>query len=180
MRLLLVMCAVVAQAQITEKPVTFEDIKKSPNADWLTYAGDYKGTRHSPLARITPANAGNLVPKWTFHMETSRKLEAVPIIYGGVMYVTNSNEIHALDARSGRRIWTYRDDQSEVSRVNRGAAILGNRVFFVTGDCYLVALDRRTGALLWQKKYADTSKGYFATVAPFAVKDRVIVGVVVS
>ncbi|MBL8222596.1 MAG: hypothetical protein JNL62_25380, partial [Bryobacterales bacterium] len=70
-------------AQITERPVTFEDIKQSPNANWLTYAGDYKGTRHSPLVRITPANAGNLVPKWTFHMETSRKLETVPIVYGG-------------------------------------------------------------------------------------------------
>jgi alcohol dehydrogenase (cytochrome c) len=167
----------VLSAQVTEKPVTFEDIKQSPNTNWLTYAGDYKGTRHSPLNRITPANAGNLVPKWTFHMETSRKLETVPIVYGGVMYVTNSNEIHALDARSGRRIWSYRDDQSEISRVNRGAAILGNRVFFVTGDCHLIALDRLTGALLWQKKYADTNKGYFATVAPFAVKDRVIVGV---
>ncbi|MFN7938503.1 MAG: PQQ-dependent dehydrogenase, methanol/ethanol family [Bryobacteraceae bacterium] len=177
MIILLLLCGLALRAQVTDKPVTFADIQKSPNADWLTYAGDYKGTRHSPLARITPANAGNLAPKWTFHMETSRKLETVPIVYAGVMYVTNSNEIHALDARSGRRIWTYRDDQSEVSRVNRGAAILGNRVFFVTGDCYLVALDRRTGALLWQKKYADTNKGYFATVAPFVVKDRVIVGV---
>ncbi|HUQ91963.1 MAG TPA: PQQ-dependent dehydrogenase, methanol/ethanol family [Bryobacteraceae bacterium] len=164
-------------AQVTPKGVSFEDIGRSPNTDWLTYAGDYKGTRHSPLTRINSTNVGSLVPKWTFHMETSRKLETVPIVYGGIMYVTNSNQLEALDARSGRRIWSYRDDQSPISRVNRGAAILGDRVFFVTGDCHLIALQRITGAVLWHRKYADTDKGYFATMAPLVVKDRVIVGV---
>ncbi len=157
--------------------VTFEDLKSSPNRNWLTYAGDYKGQRHSPLKRIDRSNVQNLVPKWTFHMETGRRLETVPLVHDGMMYVTNSNEIVALEARSGRKVWSWRDDQSEVNRVNRGAGILGDRVFFVVGDCTLVALNRKTGALLWQKKYARVDQGYFATLAPLVVKDRVIVGV---
>ena len=44
--------------------VRYEDIRKSPGNDWLTYAGDYQGTRHSPLAQITRDNAASLVPKW--------------------------------------------------------------------------------------------------------------------
>src|SRR5258707_366562 len=44
--------------------VRYEDIRKSPGNDWLTYAGDYQGTRHSPLTQINRDNAGSLVPKW--------------------------------------------------------------------------------------------------------------------
>lgn len=155
----------------------FEDIKSSPGKNWLTYAGDYGAQRHSPLKQITTANAGNVVAKWTYHVEGAARVEATPLVVDGVMYVTNSNEVHALDARTGRRIWRYADESSKIKRVNRGAAVLGDRVFFVTGDCQLVALNRLTGALLWTVRYADTEKGYFATMAPLAVKDRVIVGV---
>lgn len=35
-------------------------------ARWLTYSGDYTGTRHSPLTQITPQNAAALAPIWTF------------------------------------------------------------------------------------------------------------------
>jgi alcohol dehydrogenase (cytochrome c) len=61
--------------------------------------------------------------------------------------------------------------------VNRGVAILGDSVFFVTSDAHLVALNRKTGGGLWDREYADTSRGAFATLAPMAVRDLVIVGV---
>jgi len=50
------------------------------------------------------------------------------------------------DARTGRRIWTYRDDGSSSQRVNRGAALLGDRVFFVTSDARLVSISGRRNA----------------------------------
>ncbi len=168
--LAMALCAANAQ-------VKFEDIRRGPGDNWLTYAGDYAAQRHSPLTQINTGNASSLVPKWTYHIENARKLEATPIVYEGVMYVTNSNEVHAIDARTGRRIWLYRDEQAARQSVNRGAAILGDRVFFVTSDAHLVALHRKTGALLWDKKYADSSKGYSSTMAPLALKDRVLVGV---
>ena len=157
--------------------VRFEDILKSPGEDWLTYAGSYNGWRYAPGRQITPQNAGSLVPKWVYRVEGATKLESTPLVYQGVMYVTNSNEVHALDARTGRRIWHYRDDKAGSQRVNRGTALLGDRVFFVTSDAHLVALNRKTGAVLWDKQYADTKKCYYASLAPMVVKDRVIVGV---
>ena len=169
--LLLFLAALAASAQ-----VKYEDILAGPNANWLTDAGSYSGQRHSALTQITPVTAKNLVPKWTYHVPDSKKLEAVPIVYDGILYVTNSNQLHALDARTGRKIWVYRDEQAVGSRVNRGPAILGDKVYFVTSDCHLVALHRKTGAILWHKKYAETKDGYFATMAPFAVKDKIIVG----
>jgi alcohol dehydrogenase (cytochrome c) len=157
--------------------VRYEDIRNSPANDWLTYAGDYQGKRHSPLTQITRDNVASLVPKWVYRVEGATHLESTPLVFEGVMYVTNSNEVHALDARTGRRIWQYRDDKAATQRVNRGAALLGDRVFFVTSDAHLVALHRKTGAVLWDKQYADTKKGYHATLAPLAVKDRIVVGV---
>jgi len=97
---LLCLCASFLTAQ-----VRFEDIRKSPGNDWLTYGGDYGSRRHSPLKQVNVGNVASLVPKWTYHVETAKKLEATPLVYDGMMYFTNTNEVYALDARSGRRIW---------------------------------------------------------------------------
>jgi len=157
--------------------VRYEDILKGPAENWLTYAGDYQGRRHSALKQITVENAGSLTPKWVHHVPKANGLRTNPIVYDGVMYVTNSNELRALDARSGRLIWQYRDGRAKKEAVNRGAAILGDRVFFMTTDCHLVALDRRTGAVLWQKKYASVEDGLNSPGMPLALKDKVLVGV---
>src|SRR2546426_5656382 len=84
--------------------VRYEDILKGPGDNWLTYAGDYSGRRHSPLKQITADNAGSLVPKWVYHIPKASGLRTSPIVYNGVMYVTNTNEVRALDARTGRLI----------------------------------------------------------------------------
>ena len=157
--------------------VRYEDIVKGPNENWLTYAGSYSGQRHSPLKQITADNAGSLVPKWTYHMPKANGLRTNPIVYDGIMYVTNSNEVRALDARTGQLVWEYKDTRSKKEAVNRGAAILGDQVFFVTGDVHLVSLDRRNGSVLWQKQYGRVEDGLFASSAPLVVKDKVIVGV---
>jgi glucose dehydrogenase len=54
----------------------YDLIRKGPGHDWLTYAGDYAGHRHSPLAQITRENVATLVPKWVYHVEKSSHLEA--------------------------------------------------------------------------------------------------------
>ena len=157
--------------------VRYEDILKGPNENWLTYAGSYSGQRHSPLKQIGVNNAGSIVPKWTYHMPKANGLRTNPIVYDGIMYVTNSNEVRALDARTGQLVWEYKDTRSKKDAVNRGAAILGDQVFFTTGDVYLVSLDRRNGSVLWQKQYGRIEDGLFAPSAPLVVKDKVIVGV---
>jgi alcohol dehydrogenase (cytochrome c) len=166
---------VMALAAVAQ--VRYEDIRKGPGADWLTYAGSYDGQRHSPLKQITPQNAANLTAKWIYHVPVGRGLECTPLVHDGVMYITASNEIHALDAVTGRMIWQYRDESVKQQRSNRGAAILGDKVYFITSDTHLVALNRKTGSVYWSRKYADSEKGYAGTVAPFAAKDKIIVGV---
>ena len=173
MRILLL---TLALAGALAAQVKYEDIVQGPGRDGLTYAGSYNGWRHSPLDQITPQNAGSLVPKWVYHVPNARGLRTNPIVHDGVMYVTNTNSVYALDARSGRLIWSYNDARAEKSGVNRGAAILGDKVFFVTSDNYLTALDRQSGVVLFSKKYADVNDGVTSTSAPLALKNMVIVG----
>ena len=173
MRLALVLCVpLLAVAQVTP-----EAIRRSPNAEWLTYHGDYSATRHSSLNQITPANAKSLVAKWVFHIDGAKKLEASPIVHGGLMYISNTNELYALEARSGRKIWHHRASKAQGARVNRGAAILGDKVYFVTSDCHLIALDRSTGNLIFDVAYASFEAGYTTTIAPLAIRNGILVGV---
>jgi len=166
----------LAAAAVAPAQVRYEDIRKGAGANWVTYAGDYQGRSYSTLTQITPANAGSMAAKWVYHMPKANGLRSRPVVYEGVMYVTGSNEVRALDARSGRLIWAYKDTKAKKEGVNRGAALLGDRVFFTTADLHLVALDRRTGAVLFSKAYGDVDKGEFAAAAPLAIDGKIIVG----
>jgi alcohol dehydrogenase (cytochrome c) len=169
---------------IAEAPgsIPFERII-DPKGDWLTYHGRLSGNRHSPLDQITPANIRRLAPRWTFTIPSPRTLEVTPLVADGVMYVTTVNEVLALDARTGRRIWQYQRPRSRgligdaSTGINRGVAILGDRVFLATDNAHLIALHRVTGDLLWDVEMADARDHYGATSAPLVVKDLVISGV---
>jgi alcohol dehydrogenase (cytochrome c) len=173
MRTLLLSCVLCASAVAQVK---YEDLTKGAGENWLTYAGNYQGWRYSPLKQITTQNAGSMVPKWVYHVPNAKGLRTSPIVYKGVMYVTNSNSVYALDAHSGLLIWQYLDARVKTQMVNRGAAILEDKIYFTTSDNYLTALDRQTGALIFSKKFADSGKGTSSTSAPLIVKDKVIVG----
>ncbi len=156
--------------------VRFEDISKGASENWLTYAGSYPGWRYSSLKQITPDNAKTMSPKWVYRVPEARGLRTTPLVYKGVMYVTNTNSVYALDARSGRLVWQYRDTRAKGGGVNRGSAILGDRIYFTSSDNYLTALDRQSGALIFSRQFADIEKGTTSTSAPLIVKDKVIVG----
>jgi alcohol dehydrogenase (cytochrome c) len=150
---------------------------------WLTYSGDYTGRRFSPLAQITPANAGRLAPQWTFQNGVVNKFEATPIVIDGVMYVTGAlNHAWAVDARSGRQIWHYQRQLPQglkvcCGMVNRGFAAYGDRLFMATLDAHFVALDMKTGKVIYDIEMAPAKDGFAATGAPLVVKDKVIAGI---
>ena len=149
--------------------------------NWMTYSGNYGGHRFSPLTEITPSNVSGLHVKWAHQFESPRT-ETSPIVVDGVMYITAPNSASALDARTGRELWTWRrpipkDYQSiGFGRVNRGPAILDGRLFVATLDGFLVALDIKSGAERWSAEVADYKVGYSLTLAPLAIRGKVVVG----
>jgi alcohol dehydrogenase (cytochrome c) len=154
--------------------------------NWLTYWGDYQGTHYSPLSQVTTENVRMLAPAWAFPIPSAGSvLEATPLVVDGVMYTTgggNPATVVALDARTGRQIWSWTRQQRvinpyQINPYNRGVAILGNRLFVGTLDAALIALDARTGRKLWEVQVADTLDGYNITSAPLALGNEVITGV---
>jgi alcohol dehydrogenase (cytochrome c) len=149
--------------------------------NWLTYSGNYQGHRFSPLTGITPANVAGLHVKWAKQFPETRT-QVSPIVVDGVMYVTSPNAAAALDARTGRELWKWsrplpKDYQSiGFGHVSRGPAILDNQLFVATLDCYLVALDLKSGVERWSTKVADYKLGYSLTLAPLAIRGKVLIG----
>jgi alcohol dehydrogenase (cytochrome c) len=162
--------------------VSYERIAAaSEPANWLTYSGSYSGQRYSSLKQIDRSNVARLKPAWMYQTDLSQ-FEVTPIVADGVMYVAEPpSNAAALDLKTGRPIWMFRrplpsDIKVCCGQVNRGVAVLGDTVFLGTLDAHLLALDAKTGHLLWDTTVADYQTGYSITVAPLALKDKVIVG----
>lgn len=167
-------------------PVTSERLLNADRepGNWLMYSSTYNSWRFSLLDQINTQNVKNLRPKWLFQARSENKFETTPLVVDGIMYLTRpENDVFALDAETGRVMWTYSHKNPDKTynccgKVNRGLAILGNRLYMNTLDMHLIALDAKSGRELWKSEIFDytASGGYAATGAPLAVKDKVIVG----
>jgi quinohemoprotein ethanol dehydrogenase len=152
--------------------------------NWLAHGRTYDEQRYSPLATINDANVGGLDLAWSYATGTLRGLQASPIVVDGTMYTTGTwSVVWALDAKTGREIWTY---DPEVPRawgrhlccdaVNRGVAVWKGAVYVGTIDGRLVSLDAKTGAKRWEVNTIDRTKPYSITGAPRVVKGKVLIG----
>jgi alcohol dehydrogenase (cytochrome c) len=150
--------------------------------NWLTFAGTYSSQHYSLLHQITPANAHSLELKWVFQARYLDPYETTPLVVNGVLYTMQGDDVVALDATTGRLFWMYRytpeaDARLCCGRISRGLAMLGNTLYMAAVDAHLIAIDAKTGTPLWNVKVADTAAGYTMTIAPLAVRGKVIVGV---
>ncbi len=165
--------------------VPFERILRASQEpqNWLTYSGTTLSQRHSALTQITPANAKNLTLQWVFQSRSLEKHEVTPLVVDGVMYtVQGINDVIALNAATGKTIWTYRYKPDAVAhnccgQETRGLAILGDKIFLAALDNNVIAIDSKTGKEVWRTQAADPKQGYAMTHAPLAIKDKVIAGV---
>ena len=150
-------------------------LQRSAGEAWPTYNGDYSGRRFSSLAQINRSNIASLTLAWAFQTH-STTLKCTPLVVNGVAYVTVPDHVWALDARTGRQIWHFERPSTGNHIGQRGVAIHGDRVFFGTPDAHLVALNARNGKKIWEIKVADEAFGYYLSLAPLVVKDRLIIG----
>lgn len=153
--------------------------------DWPTIGLDYAETRFSKLNQINVQNVGKLGLVWSYPLESSRGVEATPLVVDGIMYVTASwSVVHAIDARTGKRLWSY-DPKVDKEKgykgccdvVNRGVALWKGKVFVGVYDGRLVALDAVTGKVVWEKDTVVSKEhSYTITGAPRVFNGKVIIG----
>ena len=152
--------------------------------NWLTHGRTYDEQRYSPLTDINDGNVDELGLAWYAELNTNRGIEATPIVVDGIMFVTGGwSIVHALDARTGARLWTY---DPEVPRdwakyaccdvVNRGVAVWKGTVYVGTLDGRIVAIDAQTGERLWAMQTTDKNYPYTITGAPRIVDGKVVIG----
>ena len=153
--------------------------------DWPTTGLDYAETRFSKLGQITSDNVKSLGLVWSYSLESSRGVEATPVVVDGIMYQTGPwSIVYAINARSGKKIWTFDPgvDREKGYKgccdvVNRGVAVYKGKVFVAAYDGRLIALDAATGQKVWEKDtLIDHDHSYTVTGAPRAFNGKVVVG----
>ena len=167
-----------------ELGVSEAKILEADNSSWLSYGRTYDEQRFSPLNQVNTETVKGLGLAWSYDLNSSRGIEATPIVHEGFMYVTSTyNVVHALNARSGDLIWSYEPEIDLVQAsnaccdiVNRGVAIWGEMVYTATIDGRLIALDAKGGDVMWETLTIDKSKPYTITGAPRVINGTVIIG----
>jgi alcohol dehydrogenase (cytochrome c) len=164
-----VLAAMICQAQIDP-------------GSWMSYGKNSLGWRYSELDQINAKNVSRLAAQWMYQTGVPGKNETTPLVFDRMMFVTGpSNFAWALDALTGRPIWSYKSSPPTgidlcCGAVNRGFAAKGNKLFKVNLEGTLLALDATSGAVLWKATLEDYKKGYSATAAPLIVKNLVVTG----
>jgi len=154
---------------------------------WTMPGKDFAATRFSALAQLTPDNVAGLKPVWNFSTGVLRGHEGQPLVVNNTMYVVTPypNVLYAFDLTlpSYPLKWKYRPNVDSnalgiacCDAINRGAFYAGGKVVYNTLDGHTIAVDAATGKELWNTKVADLTDGETTPMAPFIVKDRVIVG----
>ncbi|MDN5502855.1 MAG: PQQ-dependent dehydrogenase, methanol/ethanol family [Comamonas sp.] len=177
--------ATQAAAAVQRVDGAFIRANAAKTPDWPTTGVDYAETRYSRLDQINAANVKDLGLAWSYNLESTRGVEATPVVVDGIMYVSASwSVVHAIDTRTGQRIWTY-DPQVDRSTgfkgccdvVNRGVALWKGKVYVGAWDGRLIALDAATGKEVWHQNTFEGQKGSLTiTGAPRVFKGKVIIG----
>src|SRR5689334_13862873 len=131
---------------------------------WMGYGGGQDSSQYSSLKQINKSNVKQLAVAWTYAVGGGA-LTFNPVVVGKTMYVSKSGSIVALDAATGKELWTHMGGPGargmnyweSKDRTDR-------RMVFVSGG-FLSEIDAATGQTV-------TSFGDNGRVDPAADSDR--------
>ncbi len=134
------MAAFLVQVGPAQTPAAKAKSTAIPAGDWPMYSRDLTSSRYSPLKQITTANVSKIKQAWTYRptgpaaappAEDNTKgggkgkgkgparpavvAESTPIVVNGIMYVPAGRQVVALDADTGKEIWTHQTTGGNVA-----------------------------------------------------------------
>jgi outer membrane protein assembly factor BamB len=89
------------------------------------------------------------------------------VVDGRVVLGGRDKRVHAVDARSGKALWTF----ATQARVESSPAVVGSRVFVGSSDGRLYALDLAKGTRLW-----EFNAGGALSASPAVAGGRLVIG----
>jgi alcohol dehydrogenase (cytochrome c) len=178
------------RTDLSRPPAPFPAVEAPTSQNWSLHNLDVANSRYAASSQIASSNVKSLAVRWLFH---TRGSASSPIVVDGVMYVTTTDSVIALNAVTGRAIWTNTDAGS-----NRGAAY-GDGKIYLAKDARVFALDARTGRFvegfgehgvshaltdLLKARFPTLEKpaawGYSYNMAPQYFRGTVVVGTALS
>ncbi|WP_249675525.1 membrane-bound PQQ-dependent dehydrogenase, glucose/quinate/shikimate family [Pseudomonas abieticivorans] len=165
----------IETAEGASAPVPGQAVGAVAGGDWRAFGRTPSGTRHALADKITPDNVAGLKVAWTYRtgeVPSANKQGHVvtPLNINGTLYgCTQSSQLFALDADTGKELWHF-DSHSKTNNVYprcRGvgyydatdnaaaqtanpdagapAAACTRRIIATTVDARLIAVDAATG-----------------------------------
>ena len=174
-------------------PVRDEALAQPAGEEWLHVHGDWHATRHSTLTQINTSNVQDLNVAWALALGGVTGLQSNPIYHDGLLYIPLDNKVHAIDARTGARVWKFEHELPEdwghwqfndfLTNKHRSVAIYQDKIYFLSNDNVLHALHYKTGESMFAKSIreyprtyesSDDAGGYLTTVGPLVIPGQVL------
>jgi quinoprotein glucose dehydrogenase len=118
---------------------------------WADYGGGLAAAQYSALGQINRSNVNRLEVAWVYPTGDGRKYVFNPLVAGDLIYVlAKNNSIVALNAATGKEVWTYANPPGTNIITDRGINYWENkdrsdrRLLFASNHV-LRAIDARTG-----------------------------------
>jgi len=113
---------------------------------------------------------------WTWKGEGS--MDRRPAFDQDRIYVaTSQDKLYALDAKTGKPVWSYDRDRPEGFSIHGYSApvVVGGQVYAGFSDGFIVSLDARSGDIVWARSLASASEQFVDVDTTPAYFDDVIV-----
>lgn len=121
---------------------------------WSDYSGGPDSAQYSALGQINRSNVAKLERVWTFPTGDHNKYFFNPLVVDGMIYVlAKNNSIVALDAATGKEIWTHESGPDIRIITSRGinyweSKDRADRRLLFASNHFLRAIDARTGTAI--------------------------------
>ena len=153
--------------------------------NWKSFGRDHTEQHYSPLDQVNGKTVSRLGLAWSADLGHTNNSFTAPLEVDGVLYVeTGLSVIHAIDARSGKELWTYDPkvydapgDRMRAGWPVRGIAYDKGKVFTGTLDGRLIAIDAKSGKQLWSvQTIAGDLQQLYISGPPWVFNGMVAIG----
>jgi len=167
------------------------EVNSGAGRDWPLVSGDTTNQRYSSLGNINLRTVQKLGGAWTSTaFQDGASSRSTPVIHDGVMFVNAGTRVYALDATSGKLVWSWAPDQRQAEGLiltlragfsvpnYQGVGIGGGAVYVGLMDGRVAALNEKTGSLIWAQQIGDEPRriGQTVSAAPTYADGIVLAG----
>tara|TARA_Y100001970_G_scaffold262055_1_gene345809 strand:- start:10481 stop:12292 length:1812 start_codon:yes stop_codon:yes gene_type:complete len=140
---------------------------------WASWGHDNFNSRNQIDSNITSRNVKELGLKWSFGIG-SQEVRAQPIVIGGLVLVSGSDTLYALDKETGCSYWEF---QSKARLRNAPAFDSKNKdsLYLADVDFNIYKIKILNGELIWKNKIPKEFQSNVSSASPLHVGNYLLV-----